>query len=92
VNQAEKTLRQQYVDALNGYVAREEQLKEFALGFVAHVSPGQPLPRVIVTNGDMDKWERLQAERDVAFGRHREAERRYLEHLHRMKGGLHWEA
>ncbi len=86
MDQAGKSLRQQYIDAHNTYVAREEELKEFALGFVADVSPGQPLPRVIVTDADMDKWERLQSERDAAFDRHRGAKRRYFDYLRRARG------
>jgi hypothetical protein len=86
VDEVERALRQQHIDALNRHVARDRELKDFELSLVGSAASGQALPRVIFTETLIDKWQELRLERDAALDRRREAERRYLEHVQRTRG------
>jgi hypothetical protein len=86
VDELERDLRQQHIDALNRHVARERELKDFELSLVESEASGQALPQGILTQALIDKWQKLRLERDAALDRRREAERRYLEHVQRTSG------
>ena len=86
MDEVERALRQQHIDALNRHVACERELKDFELSVVGSAASGQALPQVLFTEALIDKWQKLRLERDAALDRRREAERRYLEHVRRTSG------
>jgi hypothetical protein len=86
VDEVERALRQQHIDALNRHVECERALKDFELSLGGSAASGQALPRVTLTDALIDKWQTLRMERNAALDRRREAERRYLEHVQRTSG------
>jgi hypothetical protein len=84
VDEVERALRQEYVDAFNRHDAYEQQLKRFELSLVGAAAPGQPLPRVIFSQAVVEKWQELQRDRDAALRRRRQAEGRYLGYTRRI--------